>query len=301
MRDLGHLDRRPRRRDRGRDRRRPPLIGARDESDETVTAGEWAQSVVRRGRRLARRARGDRRGHPDPERIGARAPRSRSRRRRRDGPGFVRAGLERAVRRPRRWSRGSRTPAFPTRPQGEEAARLVSDWAELRAGRSRGRRRTRSTRRRTRSRSRSSNWPTPPGAIGAGLAGGVADARRGGASSTPSSRRRCASRARVSRCGRRPAAMSTTDWILARGSGPRRHRLHRPRRPLGRDRPRALGRRRDARPRLRLRARSRRAADQRDPDHHRGHLGGGGDAGRGRRRLHGQDREQGSARAVRRP
>ena len=39
-----------------------------------------------------------------------------------------------------------------------------------------------------------------------------------------------------------------------------------------------------------------RAADQRDPDHHRGDLGCGGDGGRRRRRLHGQDRQCGAAR-----
>ena len=36
--------------------------------------------------------------------------------------------------------------------------------------------------------------------------------------------------------------------------------------------------------------------DQRDPHHHRGHLGRGGDAGGRRRRLHGEDRELGPAR-----
>ena len=90
--------------------------------------------------------------------------------------------------------------------------------------------------------------------------------------------------------------MSTTDWLLVALEGLVVDRVHRARRALGRDRPRALGRRRDARPRLRLRARPRRAADQRDAHHHRRHLGGGGDGGRRRRRLHGPDREQGVAR-----
>ena len=41
-----------------------------------------------------------------------------------------------------------------------------------------------------------------------------------------------------------------------------------------------------------------RAAHQRNAHHHRGHLGGGGDAGRRRHRLHGPDREQGAPSAT---
>ena len=85
-----------------------------------------------------------------------------------------------------------------------------------------------------------------------------------------------------------------------RDRGPDRRRLHRARRPLGRDRPRPLGRRRHADPRLRLRARPGRAAVRRDADHRRGDLRGGGDAGGGRHRLHGPDREQGAARETER-
>ena len=117
--------------------------------------------------------------------------------------------------------------------------------------------------------------------------------------------RRRSARSRARRCVPRhehvPAAArgealdehDRLDPDRARRAG--RHRLHRPRRPLRRHRPRALGRRRHGRPRLRLRARSGRAADQRDVDHHRRHRRVRGDAGRGRDRLHGPDREQGTA------
>ena len=81
-----------------------------------------------------------------------------------------------------------------------------------------------------------------------------------------------------------------------RDRGPARHRLHRARRPHRRDRSGALGRRRHARARLRLRARSGRAALRRDADHRRRDLGGGRDAGGRRRRLHGPDRQPGASR-----
>ena len=78
--------------------------------------------------------------------------------------------------------------------------------------------------------------------------------------------------------------------------GPRRHRLHLPRSALGRHRPRPVGRRRHAHPRLPVRARAGGAAGQRDAHHHRRHLGGGSDAGSRRHRLHGPDREHGAPR-----
>ena len=78
----------------------------------------------------------------------------------------------------------------------------------------------------------------------------------------------------------------------------RRHRLHCARRALGRHRPRALGRRRHAHPRLRLRARPGRAADQRDADHRRRDRRRRRHGSGRRHRLHGPDREQGVARAA---
>ena len=89
--------------------------------------------------------------------------------------------------------------------------------------------------------------------------------------------------------------MSTSDWILIALEGLVVIGFIALGVRVRRDRPRALGRRRHARPRLRLRARSGRAADQRDVDHHRRHRRVRGDAGRGRDRLHGPDREQSTA------
>ena len=109
-------------------------------------------------------------------------------------------------------------------------------------------------------------------------------------------RRRPRRRRSGSRAGRDHDEQQRLAPDRDRGAG--RRRLHRARRALGRDRPRPVGRRRHAGPRLRLRARPGRAAVRRDADHRRGDLRGRGDAGRGRHRLHGPDREQGAARAT---
>ena len=93
----------------------------------------------------------------------------------------------------------------------------------------------------------------------------------------------------TSRLPSRPTTTtSSSDWLLIAIEGLIVDRLHRARRPLGRDRPRPLGRRRHADPRLRLRARPGRAAVRRDADHRRGDLRSRRDAGGGRHRLHGR-------------
>ena len=230
-------------------------IGGRDESDETVPAGEWAQNVcgavgVWRGEIEAIVE--DIRTPSSQSSVGeepqSETPQGRT--------GFVRKGLERAVQATETLVEGVDNAGIPDTEDGEEAAERrvargpTTPWTSSR------RRRTRSTTRRTRSRRRSSSSPTlrgrsPPCSRAA--------RRRSSTSlvSTPSSRRRSATRARASSSERRGRQMSTTDWILIALQGARRHRLHRPRRALGRDRPRPLGRRRHARPRLRLRARPR--------------------------------------------
>ena len=84
---------------------------------------------------------------------------------------------------------------------------------------------------------------------------------------------------------------SSTDWVLIAIEG-LLDRVHRPRRPCRRHRPRPVRRCRHRDPRLRLRAHAGRAARRCDVDHRRGDLGRGGDAGRGRRGLHGPRRQQ---------
>ena len=259
-----------------------------------MTAGEWAQNVcgavgVWRGqieaivediRTPSGRRRGGR-GAAVGDAAGPNRPRA-------DGSRAGRAGDGDDGRR-----HGQR--GHPDTPKGRRRPTQVSTGQTRRSTIS-SRRRSRSTRRPTRSR-RPIEQLRRRSARSARRS--RAACRRSPTSRGPirSSRPRCMIRAPVSNCERR-RAREHDGLDPRRGSGPRRHRLHRPRRALGRHRPRPLGRRRHARSGLRLRARPRRAADQRDPDHHRGHLGGGRDAGGRRRRLHGADRERRAAGAA---
>ena len=104
------------------------MIGNRDKSDETVSAGEWAQSVcgtigVWRGELEATveqiRTPPERGGDEEPQ---SETPQGRT--------GFVRRVSSAPYRRRRRWSTASRTRVSPTRAEGGEAAELVSDWAD---------------------------------------------------------------------------------------------------------------------------------------------------------------------------
>src|SRR6187402_543307 len=104
-------------------------IGGRDKSDETVPAGEWAQSVcgavgVWRGEFEAivedirtPAAQGD---------AGVDEPQSETPQTRR---GFVRAGLEVAVQATDTLVEGIDNAGAPDTPQGEQAAQQISDWA----------------------------------------------------------------------------------------------------------------------------------------------------------------------------
>ena len=104
-------------------------IGGRDKSDETVPAGEWAQSVcgaagVWRGELEAIvediRTPG---AFGDP---GADEPQSETPQSRR---GFIRAGLERAVQATDTLVEGIDNAGAPDTPQGQQAAQQISDWA----------------------------------------------------------------------------------------------------------------------------------------------------------------------------
>lgn len=105
------------------------LIGARDKSDETVTAGEWAQSVCGavgawRGELEAivedirtPGAFGDT-GSEEPQ---SETPQGRT--------GFIRSGVERAVQATETMVVGIENAGIPDTSQGEAAAQVVSDWA----------------------------------------------------------------------------------------------------------------------------------------------------------------------------
>ena len=186
----------------------------RDDSGETVTAGEWAQSVCG--------AVGVWRGEMEdiveelrtPSDVRGCGTRSRSRRRRREGPGSCAQGSSAPCRRPRRWSTGIDNAGTPDTPEGERGGDARLRLGRLRPRRSRGRRRTRSTRRRTRSRRRSTQLTDAAGAIGAALASGVQTIAEVG-------RTRPRARGSVqesSTCQQlreeTELAMSTMDWIL---------------------------------------------------------------------------------------
>ena len=103
-------------------------IGGRDKSDETVPAGEWAQSVcgaagVWRGEIEAivedlrtPAAFGDPGAEPQSE-----TPQSRR--------GFIRAGLQVAVQATDTLVQGVDNAGAPDTPDGQQAAKQISDWA----------------------------------------------------------------------------------------------------------------------------------------------------------------------------
>jgi hypothetical protein len=104
-------------------------IGGRDKSDETVPAGEWAQSVcgaagVWRGEIEA--VVEDIRtpaafGNPGADEPQSETPQSRR--------GFIRAGLEVAVQATDTLVEGIDNAGAPDTPQGQQAAKQISDWA----------------------------------------------------------------------------------------------------------------------------------------------------------------------------
>lgn len=105
-------------------------IGGRDKSGETVTAGEWAQSVcgavgVWRGEQEAIVE--DIRTPGALAQAGSEEPQSETPQGR---TGFVRKGLERSVQATETMVVGIDNAGIPDTPQGEEAARLASDWAD---------------------------------------------------------------------------------------------------------------------------------------------------------------------------
>ena len=81
-------------------------------------------------------------------------------------------------------------------------------------------------------------------AIGSVLTSGVTDVRRRRPPRPGARQPLSGARAPARSFGEEQSLHEHEGLGSRRGSGPRRHRLHRPRRPLGRDRPRALGRRR---------------------------------------------------------
>ena len=105
------------------------MIGNRDNSDETVSAGEWAQNVcgavgVWRGEleatveeiRTPPAAAG---GDVEPQ---SETPQERT--------GFIRTGLERAVQATETMVEGVENAGTPDTPDGEQAADVVSSWAD---------------------------------------------------------------------------------------------------------------------------------------------------------------------------
>ena len=104
------------------------MIGNRDDSDETVPAGEWAESVcgavgVWRGdlESLVEdiRTPNAAAGSEEPQ---SETPQGRT--------GFVRTGLERAILATDTLVEGVDNAGVPDTEQGEEAAELVDDWAD---------------------------------------------------------------------------------------------------------------------------------------------------------------------------
>ena len=105
-------------------------IGGRDESGETVPAGEWAQSVcgavgVWRGELEA--IVDDVRNPNAETAAGSEEPQSETPQGR---TGFIRKGLERAVGATETLVEGIDNAGVPDTPDGEEAAERVSDWAD---------------------------------------------------------------------------------------------------------------------------------------------------------------------------
>jgi hypothetical protein len=106
------------------------MIGTRDDKGETVTAGEWAQSMcgavgVWRGEmediveELRTPSAFPASGAEEPQ---SETPQGRT--------GFVRVGLERAVQATDTMIEGIANAGTPDTTEGAEAARLVSDWSD---------------------------------------------------------------------------------------------------------------------------------------------------------------------------
>ena len=105
-------------------------IGGRDDSGETVPAGEWTQSVcgaigVWRGE--LEDIVDDVRNPNAQTAAGSEEPQSETPQGR---TGFIRKGLERAVGAAETLVVGIDDAGIPDSPQGEEAAETVSDWAD---------------------------------------------------------------------------------------------------------------------------------------------------------------------------
>ena len=105
-------------------------IGTRDDRGETVTAGEWAQSTcgavaVWRGQMEAIVE--DIRTPSGTSTAGGEEPQSQTPQGR---SGFVRKGLERAIQATETLVEGVDNAGIPDTPEGDQAARLVSDWAD---------------------------------------------------------------------------------------------------------------------------------------------------------------------------
>ncbi len=106
------------------------LIGDRDRSDETVPAGEWAQSVcgtiaVWRGELESIVE--DIRTPTSESTAGGEEPQSETPQGR---TGFLRKGVERGVQAAETLVEGIDNAGIPDSEQGEEAAGIVSDWTE---------------------------------------------------------------------------------------------------------------------------------------------------------------------------
>jgi hypothetical protein len=105
-------------------------IGTGEDSGETVTAGEWAQTTcgavgVWRGEmediveELRTPSEFPASGAEEPQ---SETPQGRT--------GFVRVGLERAARATDTMTEGIDNAGTPDTPEGEQAAKLISDWSE---------------------------------------------------------------------------------------------------------------------------------------------------------------------------
>jgi hypothetical protein len=106
------------------------VIGGRDRTGDTVPAGEWAQSTcgaigVWRGEMEAIVE--DIRTPSGTSGTGSEEPQSETPQGR---TGFVRKGLERAIQATETMVEGIDNAGTPDTPEGAEAARLVSDWAD---------------------------------------------------------------------------------------------------------------------------------------------------------------------------
>ena len=106
------------------------LIGNRDTSGDTVPAGEWAQSTcgaVAVWRGELESIVEDIRTPNASSTAGGEEPQSETPQGR---TGFVRKGLERAVQATETMVTGIENAGVPDTPEGDEAAELLSDWAD---------------------------------------------------------------------------------------------------------------------------------------------------------------------------